>query len=323
VLYGKHGKLDQTTGVALARFLGVTAPIKKTGDYKLTSLLGKHRAFQQVKNGDRVLGTGDYGASIADFQRVLSRLGYRMNADGRFGPGTKRMLQRFQADHQLPTSGKLNAETLRSLSQAADGVQPAQPAQPVKPVQTTTGGDKTEIALDVPFFSQFDKKNVERAGKTACFRALKTMIRAYQKRSGVKGTLQGPFQRIDVGTKEDRNGDVITTRKRADAARASIDRSLAKGLPVIVGASESAGNNYNHNPVTDHYVLITGRGVDAKGRTYYTFNDPATSNAAKGRGRFYVDADGKLEKAGTRSKRSYVIDRHYEVSEVRTWAGVN
>ncbi len=74
--------------------------------------------------------------------------------------------------------------------------------------------------------------------------------------------------------------------------------------------------------ITDHFVVVTGRGVDAQGRTYYQFHDPATRNESRGRdtnpsNRFYVDErTGGLYRPASGAAR-YVVDRRYDVAMVR------
>lgn len=49
--------------------------------------------------------------SIAGVQRVLDSLGYPLDDDGQFGPGTQAAISAFQADHGLPVTGELDATT--------------------------------------------------------------------------------------------------------------------------------------------------------------------------------------------------------------------
>jgi len=69
--------------------------------------------------------------------------------------------------------------------------------------------------------------------------------------------------------------------------------------------------------VTDHFVLITGRGTDAQGRQFYSYNDPSVMDAGQGKNnRFYVDpGSGNLVHEGAMGT-GYVRDRHTELSMV-------
>ena len=44
--------------------------------------------------------------------------------------------------------------------------------------------------------------------------------------------------------------------------------------------------------MTDHFVVVNGKGVDDEGRVFYTYNDPWAQTAEDGANqRFYVDAE--------------------------------
>lgn len=219
-----------------------------------------------------------------------------------FGPQTQKMVKEFQYLNGLRQTGVVDRKTWEKL--AAIEVR-------------DTRSDLRPVSLEVPWISQLDRDGrVERPSTTACYRGSRAMVNEYLANEGIKATpLWGM---IIVGDTETASGDVITTREKADAARNYIDRSLDAGLPVHVGVSYVSGNRYNVNPVTDHYVVITGRGREPDGRLYYTFNDPwpGRDDPSAPR-RFYVDADGKLEKPVQEGRGNTY--RRAEVSEVLTW----
>lgn len=64
----------------------------------------------------------------------------------------------------------------------------------------------------------------------------------------------------------------------------AINRHINAGRPVIVGISRGWGIGVgNSNPATDHFVVITGRGIDYDtGYYYYTYMETGTSNVEKG-----------------------------------------
>jgi len=79
--------------------------------------------------------------------------------------------------------------------------------------------------------------------------------------------------------------------------------------------------NYNADGITDHFVVITGRGKDDQGRTFYSFQDPGTKFKERGgdvnpNNRFYADAGGKLSRDGSHASGA-ILQRRYEVSMVR------
>jgi LysM repeat protein len=170
-----------------------------------------------------------------------------------------------------------------------------------------------EIRLDVPFYSQVPggpQGPGHAQHGTACFQTAKAMAKA----AGAE--VLGPQHRIQVGLSEDSKGRLSVDQAKAAEGRAYVDAQLEKGKPVVVGVSHKDAS-YNADKLTDHFVTITGRGVDEQGRSYYTFNDPATRSEEKAKGRFYVDEQtGNLYKPGKEAK-GFVVDRHFEVAMVR------
>lgn len=147
-----------------------------------------------------------------------------------------------------------------------------------------------------PWISQFDPSKVERAGKTACYRACRAMMKA----AGIKQPA-GTGNRIQVATGEDRTGRVVTDRSRTTKAKNYIDQELAAGRPVTVGVSHKAGYGANRDKITDHFVVVTGKGIDKQGRTFYEYQDPGTRHRSAGENqRFHIDQnDGNLVHQGT------------------------
>lgn len=152
-------------------------------------------------------------------------------------------------------------------------------------------------------------------GNTACFQASKAMA------AQLGAEVLGPDQRIQVAAGENSDGSVRPDATQAAAGRSYLDQQLDSCKPVVVGVSHKGAYNGNVDGITDHFVIVTGRGTDTDGGTYYTFNDPATSHASKGSdanvaNRFHVGENGVLVSAGTTARGS-VVDRHIEVSMVR------
>ncbi|MGZ4270952.1 MAG: NlpC/P60 family protein [Solirubrobacteraceae bacterium] len=87
--------------------------------------------------GDRTLRNGDRGADVRALQRALGRAGFKVKADGQYGPGTVRAVKRFQRSARLTPSGTAGRKTLAALrsaltSSAADtsgGYDPARASQ--------------------------------------------------------------------------------------------------------------------------------------------------------------------------------------------------
>jgi hypothetical protein len=147
----------------------------------------------------------------------------------------------------------------------------------------------TQLSANAPWISQFDGSQVERAGSDACYRACRAMMAA-------AGFTQPPGlqNRIQVATGEDGNGRASVDPAKAAEAQKFIDSQLEAGKPVTVGVTYK-DDDYNEG-ITDHFVVVTGKGVDEQGRVFYTYQDPGTQNAESGTNRrFYVDeATGNL-----------------------------
>jgi len=191
-----------------------------------------------------------------------------------------------------------------------------------------TGSDasQTAAAANTPSAPTIQKQVktdfIAQKGEEDC----KTTANAMAKKAGVTS---GPSSLgIEIANTSDSKGRITIDPKRAEEGRNYIDNQLAGDKPVVVGVShsEQGTEEKNRDKITDHYVLITGRGTDEKGRVFYTFKDPA-GNQAKGddtnpSNRFFVDENGKMVKAGNegptdeKGKRVDVIDRNYEVSLV-------
>ncbi|WNG60365.1 hypothetical protein F0U59_40890 [Archangium gephyra] len=133
-------------------------------------------------------------------------------------------------------------------------------------------------------------------------------------------TVHGSDRRIQVGTSEDTQGRLTVDSARAQEGRNYIDSQLDAGRPVVVGVSHR-DDDYNADDLTDHFVVITGRGVDEQGRTYYNFHDPGTRHTQIGtdtnpNNRFYVDDSTGMMYRPAQDGAS--IDRRaYDVSMVR------
>lgn len=181
--------------------------------------------------------------------------------------------------------------------------------------RVAASGDRAATQTRTPWISQYDANRVQDAGDKACFRAATAMARA----AGARVT--GPGERIQLATAEGPNG-ITVNRQQAERGRNYIDQQLAAGRPVVVGVNHREGRNVgNADRITDHFVVVTGKGVDAQGRTFYTFNDPATRNQSRGadtnpNNRFYVDErTGGLMRPGPRTGN--VVGRQFEVTMVR------
>jgi len=61
--------------------------------------------------------TGDRGDEVWHVQQLLSNLGYPLDVDGAFGPGTESAVRQFQADNGLTVDGQVGPATMSMLEQ--------------------------------------------------------------------------------------------------------------------------------------------------------------------------------------------------------------
>ncbi|GHU63118.1 hypothetical protein FACS1894160_4490 [Bacteroidia bacterium] len=122
-------------------------------------------------------------------------------------------------------------------------------------------------------------------------------------------TLSGT--RIDMV--QSNNGSAGAASTTAQSGINAINSALERGEPIIVGVDYKAGSG-NANGITDHFITIVGRTVQANGTTQYHYFDPATSSQSAGTSSNNVLtlSGGKL--TGTFSNNGW----NYTVSEVRT-----
>lgn len=72
--------------------------------------------------GDRALRVGASGPDVKELQKLLRQVGIKgIKADGQFGSGTKKAVQRFQTAAGLESSGTVGVKTVDALLRAARG----------------------------------------------------------------------------------------------------------------------------------------------------------------------------------------------------------
>lgn len=133
-----------------------------------------------------------------------------------------------------------------------------------------------------------------------------------------------PASAIIVARARDAHGHIEPDLNRARAARATIDSELDRGKPAMVGVMWDSAQTGNANGgAADHFVAITGRGLDEEGRVFYSFNDPGVSDGHRSAGsdarpqnRFYVDEKTGLLFRPRVADTGYSCDARYEVSKV-------
>jgi peptidoglycan hydrolase-like protein with peptidoglycan-binding domain len=284
-------------------------------------------SFTNIAQGVGMAGRGQSGMEWLQIALNAAGIQPPLTVDGLIGPKTEAAIRQFQQQMGIPPTGRFGLDSLVAMQNAAcvnqiqnwdrnalanttggdftptaPGIDAGRPAGTVRAgdlanadrarrLQPVTGDGRTTTA-NAPWISQFDPR-VPGAGDTACYRACREMMRA----AGVN-IPAGTGNRIQVANSEDANGQVRTTRAQTDQARSYIDQQLAAGKPVTVGVSHKNAN-YNQDGITDHFVVITGRGTDAQGRQYYTYDQNS----------------GNLVHQGSVAS-GYVVNRHTELSMV-------
>lgn len=158
-----------------------------------------------------------------------------------------------------------------------------------------------------------------------CFNAAEFQTTEFVKatRGNKAPQLNPKDQAIQAAYAEDASGRVVLEPLQQELAHDSIDRMLDQGLPVMVGVSLMK-LGINHDKLTDHFVTIYARGSDASGRQYYDFKDPGLNGRSE---RFYVDAKTdtlfRVAEPQQKGERRNVSHLDYELTQVRTWRGID
>jgi murein DD-endopeptidase MepM/ murein hydrolase activator NlpD len=98
-----------------------------------------------AKLGSRQIRTGSHGSDVVQLQKALRALGYKLSADGDFGPITDRAVRSYERGHHLKVDGIVGSSEARAiLADAAaakaskppstGGTAPSPPADPPPPV---------------------------------------------------------------------------------------------------------------------------------------------------------------------------------------------
>src|SRR5262245_26251778 len=79
-------------------------------------------ALRDVAAGKKEIAKGAKGTDVAKMQEALQTAGYKLpayGADGKFGDETTKALKKFQTDHCLKDTGRLDKQTMEQLSIAS------------------------------------------------------------------------------------------------------------------------------------------------------------------------------------------------------------
>ena len=79
-------------------------------------------ALRDVASGKKEIAKGAKGTDVGKMQEALQTAGYKLpkyGADGKFGDETAKALKKFQTDHCLKDTGRLDKQTMEQLSIAS------------------------------------------------------------------------------------------------------------------------------------------------------------------------------------------------------------
>lgn len=171
-----------------------------------------------------------------------------------------------------------------------------------RPATNATDTTKPE---DIPEQAPVERANgSDFATRRASMMAAREMVAS----AGINIEDNRADDRLQVGTAIV-NGAVHSHPDRVTDARNYIDQELDAGRPVIVGVDFRDGSANDRDGITDHFVVITGRGEDENGNSVYRFDDPGRWDHPDGAETsvFYTQGDGNLHRrgfdAGPRSER--------------------
>lgn len=228
-----------------------------------------------VANG-RVLGRDSQGKAVQELQARLASLGYPLDADGLFGPGTEAAVKRFQADHKVAQTGQVGKTTLGAL-RGANGT----------PTTPTPGAASGQRSLGAPVLCQYDSGSYP--GGYCAITALRMTLRLegkhdpgadavalqgshpYSPGSGSSGSLLAARAR-ELGLP----GARYTTNGSLD----DVKRELARGHAVPIGGegrfvgtlADGSGRVWDHSyNGSGHWMAAVGYD---EARRSFIVNDP-------------------------------------------------
>jgi len=221
----------------------------------LTKIL-KHFNISEMEINEKTVQDSDYSPEVKKIQEYLN------------SNFANPELKKYFNYHPMPVDGKFNKNMIPMLEALVDTQRGPDISIEINPIKqiTQTGCFRTAEAM---FFNAIHQKD----GTVDAYTEFDTRERI----NGADLTKEN----IYIGAKSENSAGRLTIlRSKGVAMVNKIDNELNQTppRPVIVGISyrKQNGNEYNEG-ITDHFVLINGRGTDKNG-TFYTFNDPAQGN---------------------------------------------
>lgn len=100
---------------------GYNGPGFRKNNYHLKLAEAYRRQIEGPAPGDLTMNVGSRGELVTELQEALVALGYPVDTDGVFGPGTGAAVKKFQADHGLAADGIAGERTHAAIRKALGG----------------------------------------------------------------------------------------------------------------------------------------------------------------------------------------------------------
>lgn len=167
--------------------------------------------------GGRWLERGDRGEDVRDLQRALRRLGYEIGVDGQFGPGTERVVRRYERTERIAIDGEVSEGQgkgmVRRVAQRSGGRDGDGDESPRRAEQTA-----------------FGTRTLERGDRGPGIVRLQDVLSALGHRVGVDGIF-GPATQSSVRDYE-REEDIRIDGKVSAGQARGMERRLEQRGPV-------------------------------------------------------------------------------------------
>ena len=100
---------------------GYNGPGFRKNNYHVKLAEAYRRQIEGPAPGDLTMNVGSRGELVTELQEALVALGYPVDTDGIFGPGTGAAVKKFQADHGLAADGIAGERTQAAIRKALGG----------------------------------------------------------------------------------------------------------------------------------------------------------------------------------------------------------
>ncbi|MFY2559026.1 peptidoglycan-binding protein [Corallococcus terminator] len=211
------------------------------------------------------LKRGDSGPEVKQLQDALVTLGYLTESQvatgpGQFGPQTAAALERFQAEHQVPTTGQYAAATREALSKA------------LTDEQANSGPHRPAMSAEDAFITQFTSEYNPTGprGSTNCGPASLAMSLAYTGHMppGISKEQQVDYARALMSPRRESEFTYVKASDGTRVPQLDRDRELTGGAMVGDGIKGAGlGSRYGQGWESLDQQLAAGNPVIANGQT--------------------------------------------------------